>query len=254
MNDRSATTRSKRCAAQPPRTPCLRERARSAPRSATTRGIGSARADASWPWPTSTPTTCAAPRCSSTSLKPPRALADVEAGLAARRRCRQCASAASSLSPPRETKRSSASSVTRSRSRPAGPHRPCAARPSRAARASAPRRADQPLRGGTRRRDAAAHEQLVGTHRVEASRRFRSGVSSGSGPACTGPAFGTPMYAACSSVSSVSCAFELLQLQPRHLLVEVLRQHVDADRVLVACCVNSSICAIVWLANDELIT
>jgi len=46
---------------------------------------------------------------------------------------------------------------------------------------------------------------------------------------------------------------QLLELQARDLLVEVLRQHVDPDRVLLRL-VKSSIWAMTWLANDELIT
>jgi hypothetical protein len=60
-------------------------------------------------------------------------------------------------------------------------------------------------------------------------------VSSGSGRTCTGRRRSTPRYSACSLVSSVSCARPEsgVQVQPRHLLVEVLGQHVHPERVVV---------------------
>ncbi len=47
-----------------------------------------------------------------------------------------------------------------------------------------------------------------------------------------GPAFDTPMYFACASRELGEHRVQLLQLQARHLLVEVLRQRVHAHRVL----------------------
>ena len=60
-------------------------------------------------------------------------------------------------------------------------------------------------------------------------------VSSGSGPACTALSSARRCTWPACSVSSVSFAFSFLQLQARHLLVQVLGQHVHADRVLARC-------------------
>jgi hypothetical protein len=70
------------------------------------------------------------------------------------------------------------------------------------------------------------------------------------GPA--GPS--TPRYSACSLVSSVSLTPSLSEVQAGDLLVEVLRQHVDPDVVLLVGLVNSSIWAITWLENEFDIT
>ena len=187
MNDRSATTRSKRCAAHAAAN-AVPSRARAfSPSKFVTRGSAATRGS-SWPRPTSTPTTCAAPRCSSTSLKPPlpwprsrqvlpRASMPAvrERGIELQPTARDEAQLGVVGDPDLAVGRQVLTGLARR-----GP----AARPEPAH----PGVLDQPLRGGTRRRDAAAHEQLVGTHRVEASRRFRSGVSSGTNPACTAPA------------------------------------------------------------------
>ena len=181
MNDRSPTIRSKLAAAaraaphQMPRVDAFQRRhARIAAQLRDAAAHGRRR--------------CPPPRRaarSSTSVKPPVLWPTSRQVLPLRPTRR--ASAPSSFSPPRDTQRSSASSVTCSSQPSAARRRLARLPPSRAGPPRSARRPRDQARAcaAEREGETALHEQLVGAHRRP--------LSSGRCRACRGPCFGTPM-------------------------------------------------------------
>src|SRR6185369_7612707 len=222
MNERSATIKSKRPTG---RSRASRWRALTPSRAATRESA--ARRRSSWPWPTSTPTTRAAPRWSRTSVKPPVPW-PTSRQTKPRTSIAQRASAASSLRPPRETKRSSASSTT-SISAASGTSSPAflgTAQPEAARQRTPPR---------SIRRCAA--ERLGATPRCTNSWSARIALlrSIAVGVGLVRPFLGDADVRRLLVGQLGEHRADLLQVQPRDLLVEVLRQHVDlADLVLRA--------------------
>ena len=220
MNDRSATIRSKRANGS-----WLASRWRAlTPSSAVTRG-SAARRGWSWPWPTSTPTTCFAPRCSSTSVKPPvlwpRSRQVIPATSIARR-----VSAPSSFRPPRETKRSSASSVIST---------------SASLGRSSPDLVGTRQPAGARQRTAPVAISRCAADRVGAmprsTRSWSARIASSSAGRSVAVAVGlVRAFLRHADVGRLLVGqlgqhrADLLQVQTRDLLVEVLRQDVDLAR------------------------
>src|SRR5690554_2438413 len=210
---------------------------------------------ASWSWPTSTPTTRAAPACSRQSVKPP---VDWPTSRQMRPRTSSppCASAPASLSPPRETKRSDSSGSTSS---PAPGHSSCeglrtgvpSARTRPAAMASCARVREAASPRSTSSASARSRPpwscEAVSARRAGAMRDLRAWKE------FIDMAVGAARRARRRSVAVVvrlvraflghadvrgllvgqlrQLRVELLQLQPCDLLVEVLGQRVDAHRV-----------------------
>src|SRR6185295_12318789 len=183
-----------------------------------------ARRRSSWPWPTSTPTTRAAPRWSSTSVKPPVPW-PTSRQTRPRTSIPQRAIAASSFRPPRETKRSSASSTT-SISAESGSSSPAFLGTAQ----SRPARQRMPPRAISR----CAADRLGATPRSTSSWSAR--MPSRSVAVAVGlvrPFLGDADVRRLLVGQLGQHRADLLQVQPRDLLVEVLGQHVDLARLVL---------------------
>src|SRR3989442_2448249 len=176
----------------------------------------------SCPWPTSMPTTLCAPRESSTSVKPPVLWPTSRHT----RPCTSrpvCTSAPSSFKPPRDTQRSSASSVI-SHAQPSGSSSP-ALRGTVQPRGPSQRTAPRSINRCAAERDGARPWATSSwSARITRSIAVRIGLVR---PFLLHADVGGLLLRQLGELR-----IELLQLQPRDLLVQVLGQHVDlADLV-----------------------